>query len=350
MDPYEVLGVPRRCTREEVKEAFRVRSWHAHPDRGGEEAAFIRIRAAYEQILEDLDRAAGPGAIEPARGPRDGRTTNAPDPRRNPDLIGGVEARRNRRPSGSPDPRAARETYVAWLGRVSAEAARRQSVWRSKWVRALGVMIILGVLSVNLWVCWIAWAYDPVKEARRVAWEEAKAKSALQERLRVATRPYRPRAWQPVPAEPRGLMIIPFDSTLYLTPLGGGAVSVTEFGLGTSLANHRPIFTGLPRLPDPGREVKVGRVAAGSKLQVYLKTNESWVFSGSAASREWDETFSDRDGSLGGNGSIVEKTGPTTWVLHLDDVGSGDDDDDDVLIGIRLEPVPPTVPAPEHGA
>jgi hypothetical protein len=43
---------------------------------------------------------------------------------------------------------------------------------------------------------------------------------------------------------------------------------------------------------------------------------------------------------MGQNGSIVEKTGASTWVLHLDDAGSADVDDnnEDVLIEIRLVP------------
>ena len=56
MDPYRTLGVPRGCTREEVKAAFRARVPLAHPDRGGEDGTFIQLRAAYEQILAELDR------------------------------------------------------------------------------------------------------------------------------------------------------------------------------------------------------------------------------------------------------------------------------------------------------
>lgn len=38
-------------------------------------------------------------------------------------------------------------------------------------------------------------------------------------------------------------------------------------------------------------------------------------------------------------GCIIEQTGPLTWLLHLDDAFSSDDDDNDVFIQIRLEPV-----------
>ena len=40
-----------------------------HPDRGGDEAAFIRLCAAYQQILKDLDRRTSPTAGKPAQPP-----------------------------------------------------------------------------------------------------------------------------------------------------------------------------------------------------------------------------------------------------------------------------------------
>jgi hypothetical protein len=73
-----------------------------------------------------------------------------------------------------------------------------------------------------------------------------------------------------------------------------------------------------------------------------------WAFSHDTKSKEASEAFQDRDNSLRNNGSVVEKTGPSTWVLHLDDLGllgDGDDDDNDVLIEIRLVPTsPPSKP------
>jgi len=78
MDPYRILGVARGCTREEVKEAFRAKVPSAHPDRGGEDLTFIQLRAAYEQILAELDRRPRPNTNWPARVPRDDGTTNHP--------------------------------------------------------------------------------------------------------------------------------------------------------------------------------------------------------------------------------------------------------------------------------
>jgi tetratricopeptide (TPR) repeat protein len=141
---------------------------------------------------------------------------------------------------------------------------------------------------------------------------------------------------------------VPYDAMLYLTPVGGTAAAVTEFGLGTSEADHIAVFTGLPASPEPNKEVKVGFVAAGSQLYFYEKTDWNgvrWAFSHDTKSEAAREAFHDRDNILGQDGSAIERTGPSTWVLHLDDAGSGDDNDADVLIEIRLVPAkPPSKP------
>ncbi len=47
-EAYQVLGLPRDATPAQVKAAYRRLVSQAHPDRGGEAAEFIKIRAAYE--------------------------------------------------------------------------------------------------------------------------------------------------------------------------------------------------------------------------------------------------------------------------------------------------------------
>jgi len=67
------------------------------------------------------------------------------------------------------------------------------------------------------------------------------------------------------------------------------------------------------------------------------------VFSHDTKSEAARVAFYDRDNSLGRDGSAVEKTGSSTWLLHLDDAASVDidDNDGDVLIQIRLVPAKP---------
>ncbi|WP_254767735.1 J domain-containing protein [Salinilacihabitans rarus] len=49
---YEALGVPITATRAEVRSAYRERVKEVHPDRGGDEESFRRVREAYATASE----------------------------------------------------------------------------------------------------------------------------------------------------------------------------------------------------------------------------------------------------------------------------------------------------------
>jgi hypothetical protein len=53
-EAYQVLGLPRDATAVQVKAAYRRLVAQAHPDRGGNAAEFIKIRAAYEILAAFL--------------------------------------------------------------------------------------------------------------------------------------------------------------------------------------------------------------------------------------------------------------------------------------------------------
>ena len=57
MDHYKTLGVDRRASAEDIKRAFRKLAMQHHPDRGGDEARFKEIQAAYD-VLSDPQRRA----------------------------------------------------------------------------------------------------------------------------------------------------------------------------------------------------------------------------------------------------------------------------------------------------
>src|SRR5438132_5865416 len=54
-DYYEVLGVGKSASPDEIKKAFRKLAVEHHPDRGGDEAKFKEINEAYE-ILKDSSK------------------------------------------------------------------------------------------------------------------------------------------------------------------------------------------------------------------------------------------------------------------------------------------------------
>ena len=54
-DYYEVLGVGKSASADEIKKAFRQAAIEHHPDRGGDEAKFKEINEAYE-VLKDADK------------------------------------------------------------------------------------------------------------------------------------------------------------------------------------------------------------------------------------------------------------------------------------------------------
>lgn len=55
-DYYEVLGVGKNASADEIKKAFRKAAIEHHPDRGGDEAKFKEVNEAYEVLKDDKKR------------------------------------------------------------------------------------------------------------------------------------------------------------------------------------------------------------------------------------------------------------------------------------------------------
>jgi hypothetical protein len=140
---------------------------------------------------------------------------------------------------------------------------------------------------------------------------------------------------------------VPVDGTVFLKPVGGEAAGVTVFGFVTSLGDLVALFSGLPNMPSPNAEVELGFFSAGTEIDFFQSTDFGGTFLARSDSSDPSSivAFSDPDNSLGFGGAVIEQTGVETWVFHLDDAASAglDDDDNDVLIQLRVQS---TVPEP----
>ena len=133
---------------------------------------------------------------------------------------------------------------------------------------------------------------------------------------------------------------------------GEGGTSNQEFGIGRhdDLASLETIFivhlNGGVTGATPSTIVDMGFYAAGSGLDFYNISDfggTHYAFSsalGGSPSASDLVVFTDWDDSLGYGGSVVEAVGLDHWRLHLDDAASYayDDDDNEMLIDVRVDP------------
>jgi molecular chaperone DnaJ len=54
---YELLGITKNASKQEIKKAFRAKAKEHHPDKGGDEAKFKEINQAYETLSDEQKRA-----------------------------------------------------------------------------------------------------------------------------------------------------------------------------------------------------------------------------------------------------------------------------------------------------
>ena len=57
MDHYQILGVSKDASQQDIKKAYRKLAMKHHPDKGGDEQKFKQIQASYS-VLSDPDKSA----------------------------------------------------------------------------------------------------------------------------------------------------------------------------------------------------------------------------------------------------------------------------------------------------
>jgi curved DNA-binding protein CbpA len=56
MDYYDILGVAKGASPDEIKRAFRKKAVEHHPDKGGDESKFKEISEAYDTLSDEDKR------------------------------------------------------------------------------------------------------------------------------------------------------------------------------------------------------------------------------------------------------------------------------------------------------
>jgi DnaJ family protein C protein 27 len=114
---YDVLGVSRDASVEDIKRAFKRGALEHHPDKGGDEEKFKEINVAYENLCDDQKRAAYDSSCQRARS-RDGLSKpprpggNPRDSSRGPSSSQARDASAPRASGSSPASSAARGSSV----------------------------------------------------------------------------------------------------------------------------------------------------------------------------------------------------------------------------------------------
>jgi hypothetical protein len=145
---------------------------------------------------------------------------------------------------------------------------------------------------------------------------------------------------------------IPYDANVYISFFSGEAAANTEFGIGTYDGNRTPLLTNLPNSPTPSTEVFAGSFSTGSVLDFYQRTSWGstyWAFS-DYTNQASNIAFLDVNNSLNLGGSSIQRISETLWRFHLDDAASYniDDDDNDIVLQLRLAAVSSNPPATEN--
>lgn len=144
--------------------------------------------------------------------------------------------------------------------------------------------------------------------------------------------------------EPAGswpLIVTQTSGEVFISFVGGDSAADSEIGFGyasatTPAQNRYILFQNLPHNPTPAKELSLGFMAAGSKLDFYVISLGVSAYSGLRP----NETFSDINGDNGlGDTAVTVISGEVEgYLLHLDRATGGIDDDNDFLMEVKIVP------------
>ncbi len=139
-----------------------------------------------------------------------------------------------------------------------------------------------------------------------------------------------------------GVFVAPSTGTLYLQCVGGSAGAVSQFGIGSSPSTFVSYLTSLPQ-SCPTSVVAARNVTAGQTIPFGIETlwqgQTYWAFS-TSTDQGSIVSFTDLNNSLGMGGSVIQSTGPNTWVLHLNDAAHytiSSNEANNILIQVTLQ-------------
>jgi hypothetical protein len=143
------------------------------------------------------------------------------------------------------------------------------------------------------------------------------------------------------PASGFGLLTTTTAGEVVVMCEGGNAAASSVFGWGArGSGTHQTLFDDVPH--SCPAETSLGTLPAGTQLHFWLQTGSTVVYSSDLSDANVPavalEVFTDRNNSLPWGGLCVEPLGTDDWRLHLDDALSGDDDDNDVAVRVRVMP------------
>lgn len=161
-------------------------------------------------------------------------------------------------------------------------------------------------------------------------------KNAIEPLIPVSTSPIVPTT--PVPVD-MVHFVMPYDAVLYVRFVSSDAGAINIFGTGTTSTNFNPLLTVKENQASQVGYVKVAEFKAGTVVPFAIDSkyggSQHYAFSiGTDAVSK--EAFSDTNNSMKLGGTILQQTGNNKWRLSLDDGWTGDDDDNDLVIDIKL--------------